>query len=90
MPISIGAAAFGHDLPASLAEGAENEKTAAALDDAFGDVPVVCFTPGAETCVLNAAASERYGFTPEACYAEKTWRMMRDFLALPEVRARVF
>lgn len=81
------AAAFGHDLPASLAEGAENEKTAAALDDAFGDVPVVCFTPGAETCVLNAAASERYGFTPEACYAEKTWRMMRDFLALPEVRA---
>lgn len=81
------AAAFGHDLPASLAEDVENEKTAAALDGAFGDIPVVCFTPGAETCVLNAAASERYGFTPEACYAEKIWRMMRDFLALPEVRA---
>lgn len=57
------------------------------FDECFGDIPVVCFTPGAETCVLNAAASARYGFTPQACYAEKIWRMMSDFLTLPEVRA---
>ncbi len=81
------AAAFGHNLPETLASDAENANTAAVFDDCFGDIPVVCFTPGAETCVLNAAASARYGFTPQACYAEKIWRMMSDFLALPEVRA---
>ncbi len=81
------AAAFGHSLPETLASDAENANTAAVFDDCFGDIPVVCFTPGAETCVLNAAASARYGFTPQACYAEKIWRMMSDFLALPEVRA---
>ena len=80
-------AAFGHDLPARLAVGDANAQTAHVLDKALGGVPAVCFTPGAETCALNAAACERYGFTPEACYAEKIWRMMRDFLALPEVRA---
>ena len=81
------AAAFGHNLPETLASDAENANTAAVFDDCFGDIPVVCFTPGAETCVLNAAASARYGFTPQACYAEKICRMMSDFLALPEVRA---
>ena len=80
-------AAFGHDLPAQLAEGDANAQTAHALDEVLGSVPAVCFTPGAETCVLDAAARERYGFTPDACYAEKTWRMMHDYLALPEVRA---
>lgn len=50
------AAAFGHNLPETLASDAENANTAAVLDDCFGDIPVVCFTPGAETCVLNAAA----------------------------------
>lgn len=80
------AAAFGHNLPETLASDAENANTAAVFDECFGDIPVVCFTPGAEICVLNAAASARYGFTPQACYAEKIWRMMGDFLALPEVR----
>ena len=80
-------AAFGHDLPVAFAFDDENGKTEASLDAAFGDVPVVCFTHDAETCVLNAAACDRYEFTPEACYAEKIWRMMRDYLALPEVCA---
>lgn len=80
-------AAFGRNLPVAFAANGENARTASVLDAAFGGTPVVCFTPGAETCVLNTAARERYGFTPEACYAERIWRMMRDYLALPEVRA---
>ena len=38
------AAAFGHNLPETLASDAENANTAAVFDDCFGDIPVVCFT----------------------------------------------
>ena len=41
------------------------------LDSAFPDVPVVIFTFDRDDCWMNTAAKERYGFTPEACYAEK-------------------
>lgn len=58
----------------------------AVLDDRFSSTPAVAFTTGAETCAINAAASERYGFTPKACYAEMIWRLMRDYLPLQEVR----
>ena len=56
------------------------------LDEKFSSTPAVAFTAGAETCVLNSAASARYGFTPEACYAEMIWHLMRDYLPLQEVR----
>lgn len=39
------AAAFGHNLPETLASDAENANTAAVFDEFFGDIPVVCFTP---------------------------------------------
>lgn len=75
--------AFGHDLPENLLDAATE-----ALEAEFGAVPAVAFTEGAGTCALNAAAREHYGFTPEACYSEMVWRMMPEFLALPEVRAQ--
>jgi predicted amidohydrolase YtcJ len=37
---------------------------------------------------MNAAARERYQFGPDACWAEMIWRMMPDYLAMPEVQAR--
>lgn len=73
---------LGHDLPESLM----GESLDAVLDERL-TMPAVAFTAGAGTCALNAAARERYGFTPDACYAEKIWRLMPDYLALPEVRA---
>lgn len=56
------------------------------LDAAFPDVPVVAFTRERDTCWMNAAARERYRFSPEECYAEKIWRMMADYLPLPQMR----
>lgn len=55
------------------------------LDEAFPQTPVVIFTFGRDNCWMNRAARERYGFTPEACYAEKVWRMMPEYLAEPEM-----
>ena len=66
---------FGHKpTRQTLASDAENAQILAAVfDDCFvGDIPVVSFTPEAETCSLNAAASARYGFTPRACYAGRS------------------
>ena len=73
--------ALGRNLPECLL-GADLDR---ALDQVFTATPAVAFTEGAGTCALNAAAGERYGFTPDACYAEMIWRLMADYLALDEV-----
>ncbi len=57
-----------------------------ALSEAFPSNPVVAFTTARDTCWMNQAARERYRFTPEECYAEKIWRMMGDYLRLPQMR----
>lgn len=75
--------ALGRNLPECLL-GADLDR---ALDQVFTETPAVAFTEGAGACALNAAARERYGFTPDACYAEKIWRLMADYLPLDEVRA---
>lgn len=74
--------ALGRNLPECLL-GADLDR---ALDQVFTAMPAVAFTEGAGTCALNAAAGERYGFTPDACYAEMIWRLMADYLPLDEVR----
>ena len=74
--------ALGRNLPECLL-GADLDR---ALDQVFTETPAVAFTEGAGTCALNAAAGERYGFTPDACYAEMIWRLMADYLVLDEVR----
>ena len=55
------------------------------LDQEFPDIPVVIFTFDRDNCWMNQAAKDRYGFTPEACYAEKIWKMMPEYLAQPEM-----
>ncbi len=79
--------ALGQNLPSSFAEGEAADELKALLDAEFGDVPVVVFAEEASTCVLNTAAYARYGFSPDACYAEMIWRLLADVLSLPESRA---
>lgn len=55
------------------------------LDREFPNVPVVIFTFDRDNCWMNQAAKDRYGFTPKACYAEKIWKMMPEYLAQPEM-----
>jgi predicted amidohydrolase YtcJ len=56
------------------------------LTCAFPRRPVVAFTTDRNTCWMNQAARDRYCFSPEECYAEKIWRMIRDYITLPEVK----
>lgn len=72
---------FGHAAP----EGLVSPEGEAALDDAFPDRPVVAFTADRGTCWMNGVARKRYGFTPQECHAEATWRLMRDYLRLPQM-----
>ena len=78
--------AFGHGWEGTLLSANEIKAWEAALDEAFPERPVVAFTAGRETCWMNRAAREAYGFSPEECYAEKIWRMMADYLRRPEMR----
>ena len=50
------------------------------LDSIFGREPVVLFAKGGETCWMNTAAREKYCFTPDTCYPESYWRLLRDVL----------
>lgn len=77
-----GSLVLGHGLPDALA--ADAEAGAALLTGAFPDRPAVAFTQGRDTCWLNRAASERYGFSPDACWSEMLWAMMPEYLAFPE------
>lgn len=50
------------------------------LNNAFGEKPVILFAEGGETCWMNTAAEEKYQFTPETCYPEAYWRLLREVL----------
>lgn len=50
------------------------------LDEAFGSQPVVLFAEGCETCWMNQAAIDKYGFTPDNCYPEAYVRLLSLFL----------
>lgn len=78
---------LGMNLPAQFVAESSARLLREALNAAFGKIPAVAFTIDAATCVLNGAATARYGFGSEACYAEKIWRLMADYLRLPEARA---
>lgn len=50
------------------------------LDIEFCDRPVVLFAKGTETCWMNTAAQKKYHFTPDTCYPEAYWRLLKDIL----------
>lgn len=74
-------------LPASkpvLGHGWDSEKISpvgtALLDEAFGNRPAVLFAQGNETCWMNQAAIDKYGFTPDTCYPEAYCRLLPEAL----------
>lgn len=52
----------------------------AAMDATFGDVPAILFVKGGESCWMNSAAIQTYQFTPQTCWPESCWRLLRYLL----------
>ncbi|RPF47817.1 hypothetical protein EDD70_0617 [Hydrogenoanaerobacterium saccharovorans] len=52
----------------------------AAMDAAFGDVPAILFLQGGESCWMNTAAIKTYDFTPDTCWPESCWKLLRYIL----------
>ncbi len=50
------------------------------LDQEFGEVPVILFIEGGESCYMNSAAIKEYQFTPDTCWSERCWRLLRYIL----------
>lgn len=71
-----GTAVFGHCWEPAQFQYSEKDL----LSKEFPDIPVVIFTFDRDTCWMNQAAREKYGFTPQECYAEKLFRMMPEYL----------
>ncbi|HCD45505.1 MAG TPA: amidohydrolase [Lachnoclostridium sp.] len=54
------------------------------LDQEFGDVPVILFMEGGESCYMNSAARREYHFTPDTCWSESYWRLLKYILGQKE------
>lgn len=50
------------------------------LDGMFGETPCVLFYEDGESCLMNGAARRTFGFTPETCWSESYWRLLRYLL----------
>lgn len=64
---------LGRGVRADLPQPSESQ-----LDALFGGKPVILFLDG--TCWMNQSARARYAFTPETCWSESYWRLLRDVL----------
>ncbi len=51
------------------------------LNELFVNVPVILFSPGCETCLMNTKANEIYNFTKETCYPESYVKLLPDILS---------
>ncbi|EKQ57472.1 MULTISPECIES: amidohydrolase family protein [unclassified Clostridium] len=50
------------------------------LDEIFINRRVIVFSNNRDTCLMNTKAIEVYKFTPDECYPEAYWRIMREYL----------
>lgn len=50
------------------------------LEAEYPEKPVILFAADRSTCIMNRKASEVYQFTPDTCYPEKYFRIMREYL----------
>lgn len=50
------------------------------LEEYFADKPVILFSDDRSTCMMNQLAKETYQFSPESCYPESYYRIMREYL----------
>ena len=50
------------------------------LEEAYPKKAVILFAADRSTCMMNTTAREIYRFTPETCYPESYYRVMREYL----------
>ncbi|MDD3138868.1 MAG: amidohydrolase family protein [Lachnospiraceae bacterium] len=50
------------------------------LDEEFGSVSVILFYNGGECCYMNSAAYVEYNFTPDTCWSESYWKLLKYIL----------
>lgn len=50
------------------------------LDKVFQNKRVIVFSVNRDTCLMNTKAIETYEFTPDECYPEAYWRIMKEYL----------
>lgn len=60
------------------------------LDTLFGDTPVILFMDGKESCYMNTSARSTFGFTPETCWSESYWRLLKYLLGQQEFSVPAF
>ncbi|TCS79445.1 hypothetical protein EDD59_10825 [Muricomes intestini] len=60
------------------------------LDHLFPDIPIIIFIEGHENCCMNSLAISTYGFTPDKCYSEAYWKLLRYVLSDIEYSLRKF
>lgn len=70
-------ALFGHGWDPGKWSREQGEKM---LEKYYPDRAVVLFAADRSTCIMNCRAREEYGFTPESCYPESYYRIMREYL----------
>lgn len=74
--LSPGASVLARNVKAGL-DGLTEE----ILDQTFGSTPVILFMEGGETCYMNQAAKEAYSFSPDTCWSESYWKLLRYLLS---------
>ncbi|MDD3138983.1 MAG: amidohydrolase family protein [Lachnospiraceae bacterium] len=50
------------------------------LEQNYPEKPVILFAADQSTCIMNQKAQEIYQYTPDSCYPEKYYRVMREYL----------
>lgn len=58
----------------------ENNALKKMLDEVYQERAVILFAADRSTCMMNDAARKAYGFTPEECYPEAYYKIMREYL----------
>ncbi|MFV0555888.1 MAG: amidohydrolase family protein [Lactovum sp.] len=51
------------------------------LDQHFKSHSIILFKDGHETCLMNSIAQKTYSFTPETCWSESYWKLLRFLLS---------
>lgn len=58
----------------------KNSTAVEKLDEVFLNKRVIVFSANRDNCLMNTKAIETYKFTPNECYPEAYWRIMREYL----------
>lgn len=70
-------AIFGHGWKPQKWKRQEAEKM---LEREYPEKPVILFAADRSTCIMNRCARKAYHFTPETCYPESYYRIMKEYL----------